>query len=216
MNIIKMCALLQILKNDTVSYADIADALDVKRQYIAKIKDKELTEEQFEKIEKKFEIKIPREFSISHSSDSTVHEMIKIHYWDGLSGNCDKIKNPLITSLWFDREIVYDEWKKDAENLCIIAMPGEEMDGGEYPIRNGNVLLVDESLKDISNSGIYFYTTQNNQRVFVNRIKERFDGTVLFSFANSIYEDRIITREQLKQADFKVVGRVIKNLSLVL
>lgn len=216
MNVIRLCALIQILKNDTISYADIANALDVKRQYIAKMKDKELTEDQLKKIEKKYEITIPREFTISCSSQSVLNGMIEINYWNESPENFHKIKNPLITSLWFDREVVYDEWKKDAKNLCIIAMPGDEMDGGEYPFRNGNILLIDKSITDISNSGIYFYTTQGNQSVFVNRIQERFDGTILLGFANPTYEDRIVTKEQLEQADFKVVGRVVKNLSLVL
>ena len=86
------------------------------------------------------------------------------------------------------------------------------MDGGDIPFKNGDILIIDRTQTDISISGIYFYTTNNDEDVFVNNFRKRFDGTVVLGYTNSKYEDSIVTIDQLEAAGYKVIGRVIKNI----
>lgn len=141
-------------------------------------------------------------------------ERVEIKYltinpaWD------DKLKNPLVTSVWLDRELITNIWRKNPEDLRIVKMIGDRMSGGEYPLNNDDILIVDISEKEIINSGTYIFTTKGNENVFINTVEKKIDGGVRFTFFNKYYPDKVYTLEQLQDLDFKIIGRVIKNLSL--
>ena len=201
-------ALASLQLNREVARTELAEALDITRQYANDIKNKPLTEEQINKIEKALKVNL----SPTTSSNSNPTGKIELQYW-GKGLPCEeKLKNPLVTSMWFDREIINDVWKKDEHNLSIIAMPGDKMDGGDIPFKNGDILIIDKTQTDISISGIYLYTTNNDEDVFVNNFRKRFDGTVVLGYTNSKYNDSIVTIGELESAGYKVVGRVIKNI----
>ena len=200
-------AIASLQLNREVARAEIADALEITRQHANNIKDRTLTEDQILKIEKALNINLSPTSSNSGSSDK-----IEIQYW-GKGFPCEeKIKNPLINSMWFDREVINGGWQKDENNLNIIAMPGDKMDGGDIPFKNGDILVIDRTQTDISISGIYFYTTNNDEDVFVNNFRKRFDGNIVLGFTNSKYEDSIVSLDQLEAAGYRVIGRVIKNI----
>ena len=201
-------ALASLQLNREVARIELAEALGIVRQYANSIKDKPLTQEQKTKIEEKLKVNL----SPTTSSNSSSTGKIELHYW-GKGLPCEeKLKNPLVTSMWFDREVINDVWKKDEHNLSIIAMPGDKMDGGDIPFKNGDILIIDRTQTDISISGIYFYTTNNDEDVFVNNFRKRFDGTVVLGYTNSKYNDSNTTIGELEAAGYKVVGRVIKNI----
>ena len=201
-------ALASLQLNREVARTELAEALDITRQYANDIKNKPLTQEQIAKIEKALKVNL----SPTISSNSNPTGKIEIQYW-GKGLPCEeKLKNPLVTSMWFDREVINDVWKKDEHNLSIIAMPGDKMDGGDIPFKNGDILIIDRTQTDISISGIYFYTTNNDEDVFVNNFRKRFDGTVVLGYTNSKYNDSTVTIGELESAGYKVVGRVIKNI----
>ena len=201
-------ALASLQLNREVARIELAEALNITRQYANNIKDKTLTQEQIAMIEKALNVNL----SPSTSSNSSSTGKIELQYW-GKGLPCeDKIKNPLVTSMWFDREVINGGWQKDEQHLNIIAMPGDKMDGGDIPFKNGDILIIDRTQTDISISGIYFYTTNNDEDVFVNNFRKRFDGTVVLGYTNSKYEDSIVTIDQLEAAGYKVIGRVIKNI----
>lgn len=139
-------------------------------------------------------------------------DAVEILYYENPSLNAT-IKNPLITSIWLDRELVHNVWKKDEKDLKILKMPGDAMNGGEAPIRNQDMLIVDISCKDILSSGIYAYTTNNDNFIFINGIKQTVDGSVIFYFFNKTYGETVYNQEELKNVNFKVLGRMIKNMS---
>lgn len=204
-------AIASLQLNREVSRTEMAEALEISRQYANNIKDRTLSEDQIAKIEKALKINLCPISSNSASSDK-----IEIHYW-GKGLPCEeKLKNPYINSMWFDREVINNGWQKDENNLNIIAMPGDKMDGGDIPFKNGDILLIDKTQTDISISGIYFYTTNNNEDIFVNNFRKRFDGTIVLGFTNSKYEDSIVTIDQLEAAGYKVIGRVIKNIFAII
>ena len=201
-------ALASLQLNREVARIELAEALGIVRQYANSIKDKPLTQEQITKIEEKLKVNL----SPTTSSNSSSTGKIELQYW-GKGLPCEeKLKNPLVTSMWFDREVINDVWKKDEHNLSIIAMPGDKMDGGDIPFKNGDILIIDRTQTDISISGIYFYTTNNDEDVFVNNFRKRFDGTVVLGYTNSKYNDSNTTIGELEAAGYKVVGRVIKNI----
>lgn len=200
-----------------VSRLEIAEALGLSRQHTLKIKDKELSQEQITKIEKALNISLNPDKTSSNvptniETDSKYPGKIQIKYWgEGLPCE-EKLKNPLVTSVWFDREVINDGWQKDEKNLNIIAMPGDKMDGGDIPFKNGDILIIDKTQTDISISGVYFYTTNNDEDIFVNNFRKRYDGDIILGFTNSKYKDEPTTIEKLEAAGYRVVGRVIKNL----
>ena len=200
-------AIASLQLNREVARTEIADALEISRQHAHNTKDRTLTEDQVAKIEKALKVNLSPSSTKSASS-----EKIEIRYWgEGLP--CEgKIKNPRITSMWFDREVINDVWQKDGLDLNIVAMPGDKMDGGDIPFKNGDILVIDKTQTDISISGVYFYTTNNDEDVFVNNFRKRFDGTIVLGYTNSKYEDSIVTIDQLEAAGYKVIGRVIKNI----
>ena len=201
-------ALASLQLNREVARVEIAEALNITRQYANNIKDKPLTQEQINKIEETLNVNL----TPSTSSNLNSTSKIELHYW-GKGFPCEeKLKNPLVTSMWFDREVINDVWQKDEHNLSIIAMPGDKMDGGDIPFKNGDILIIDETQKDVSKSGIYFYTTNNDEEVFVNNFRKRFDGTIVLGYTNSKYEDSIVTIDQLESAGYRIIGRVIKNI----
>lgn len=126
------------------------------------------------------------------------------------------IKSPAITSIWFDSELVTNIWRKDPKNLRIITMLGDKMDLGEYPLKNGDILIIDTSETDITKAGIYAFTTHNNNYMFINGVNRRYDGMCRFYFTNQMYPEKVLSDEDIKNADIKIIGRVIKNLSLCL
>ena len=70
---------------------------------------------------------------------------------------------------------------------------------------------------DISNSGVYFVTTYNNEMVFVRRLLELMYGDIASSVDNPIYAPQVnkkLTRALIKEMDLRIIGRVIKNMSL--
>ncbi len=124
------------------------------------------------------------------------------------------IKNPNITDFWLDRQLIRNIWKRDEKNLRIMQMTGDLMAGGDTPIKNQDMLIIDTSITDIMLSGVYAYTTRNDSYIFINAIKQRLDGQVLFYYWNKNYDDVIYTHTDLEKINFKIIGRVIKNLSI--
>ncbi len=139
----------------------------------------------------------------------------KINYWDECSTNKEKIINPLYTELIVDLQRVINVWNCNPADLCIIAMPGEEMNGGCYPIKNNDLLIIDKSQTDISSAGIYFYTTNNHSCVFVRRVMEKMKGHYMFTCDNQNYSvlNSTYSMQELEEMDFKVIGRFVANES---
>lgn len=124
------------------------------------------------------------------------------------------IKNPAITSIWLDRELVHNKWHKNEKDLRTISMPGDNMNGGIDPIFNGDMLIIDISSTDVQRSGIYAFTTRGETKLFVNILRQRVNGDVEFSHWNPNYDLSVRSAEELKQLDFKIIGRMIKPMEL--
>lgn len=148
------------------------------------------------------------------TNDNLKHpDAVEIKYYDN-KHILNTIKNPVISSIWLDRELVYEIWKRKEQDLRILQMTGDTMDGGYIPIKNQDMLIIDTTMTDIMLSGVYAYTTRNDHFVFVNGIKQKIDGSVKFHYWNKNYSEVIYNLVDLERLNFRVLGRVIKNLSI--
>lgn len=123
---------------------------------------------------------------------------------------------PDVTTVWLDRQIIENRWKRKPENLRVITMLGDKMDHGAYPLKLDDILLMDISDTDVTKSGIYAFTTNNGAYMFINGVNRKFDNSYRFYFYNPVYPEKILTNEDVKKADIKIVGRIFKNLSLTI
>ena len=146
-----------------------------------------------------------------NSSGVVIGDRVEITYWDQLPKD---LYNPKIASVWFDREIIENDWKISPENLCIIPMIGDKMTNYWYPIRNNDILMIDTSHNYIMGNGVYFATSRNNTRFWIREMQILLDQTLeINGFAPSGNTRKIFTAPDLQQADFKIIGKVIKNVS---
>lgn len=203
---------LQNLTNIKVKKSEIAKILNFGYSAIAN-REKRNTPysiEEIEKISQYFNVDI-----LNNKKGNTTGDKMEIPYYSDYRLKTD-IKSSAITSIWFDRELVENIWRKDPTNLRIITMLGDKMDSGDYPLKNGDILIIDTSDIDITKVGIYAFTTSNNSYMFVNGVNRRYDGACRFYFTNKAYPEKILTDEDVIKADIRIIGRVIKNLSLCL
>lgn len=126
------------------------------------------------------------------------------------------LKSPLVKErVQFDKEIV-DAWRRIPDHQRIVKMRGDKMNAGDYPLRDGDILVIDISERNVANSGMYLYTTDlsTGREVFISNVNVRPDGTCRLSYLNEKYNDIIYTPEELKAMNFTVWGRIVKNLLL--
>lgn len=216
------------------STEDIANIIDVKVRALytrSQRPNQKFTLEELLKIEQALNVKlvnfkmdnislvVPQEKTEDIAPEQISEELkgkyAKINYWDGCSINQEKITNPLYTELIVDLQRVINVWNCNPADLCIIAMPGDEMNGGCYPIKNNDLLIIDKSQTDISSAGIYFYTTNNHSCVFVRRVMEKMKGHYMFTCDNQNYSvlNSTYSMQELEEMDFKVIGRFVANES---
>lgn len=151
----------------------------------------------------------------AHLNTNTLSDKVEIPYYrnPNLTTN---IKTQAVTSIWFDRELVENIWRMNPANLRITTMLGDKMDSGSYPLHKDDLLIMDISDKDVTKAGVYAFTTHNDTFMFINGVNRRFDGTYRFYFYNTNYPEKVLTDEDVKKADIKIVGRIVKNLSLTI
>ena len=138
-------------------------------------------------------------------------DKIEIPYWEKLP---EELKNPKIVSVWFDREIIENAWKMSDDHLCVVPMVGDKMTMYWYPILPNDLLIIDTSKNYIMGNGVYFATSQNNSRFWVREMQTLLNGDVqLKGFSPSGNTTKLFTQNDLDKADFKIIGKVIKNVS---
>ena len=211
-------AIVMLTLNREITINEFSDAVGLTRQHLARLKNKPLTDDQIKNIENYFSIKLFSEETpgLNSNSASIFPGKKEVRYWGENLPCAEKLKNPTITSLILDREIIYTHWhEKDEEQLNIIDMPGDKMDGDVHSYKNGDILVIDKTQMDISSSGVYFYTTNNHEEVFVSNLRRTPFGQVIFGFSNPKYEDYEVSAEEFDAANIEIIGRVIHNQSEV-
>ena len=205
---------IQNLTNAKISQEEFGKALGTGRANISKrIKNKSvLTNQERQKLESYFNVVLLEGGvkNLALMSLNTV-DRIEIGYWEGLP---DDLKKTKVQSVWFDREIVENDWEIQADNLCIIPMVGDKMSRYWYPIRCNDILIVDTSQNQIMGNGVYFATSQNNTRFWIREMQVLINNDIqIKGFAPSGDTVKVFSKQELDAVDFKLIGKVIKNVS---
>lgn len=210
MNFAKLVQLSGLTQSEVASILDIS-AVSVSKR--VNNQNSEVKENEIRKLENATGKQIYFNENIAQNKE---YDQVAIKYLQIPGVNENVLKSPLVKErVQFDREIV-GAWRKNPEAQRIVKMRGDKMDAGDYPLKDGDILIVDTYEKDVANSGMYIYTTDllTGREVFVSNVNIRPDGNYRLSYFNNKYEDVIYTLEQIKEMNFTVWGRVIKNLSL--
>ena len=204
MNIVQIQGYIQFKKGVEVTKREIAEAVEKTEQSVYPYSDKDVPEDWLEKIENYYEIKLPCE---TYTTARRALGYVDIPYWEGVE-HYPLLFNPKCTQVNKDMEIIFGWWNSKIENLRVVAMPSNKMDGGEKGIKQGQILIIDISKTDISVGGEFLYIA--NDDACINIIDKKLDR-VVFKYRNSENEPEEYKFEQLKKAKFKVIGRVIHN-----
>lgn len=198
------------LKKSKITYEELGHALSLTRQRIGQMLEKELSDLQIVKLENYFNVNLT-----DVKSNKDENEIIKIPYIDWLP---EEMKNPKYSYVPAQR-MSLDDWSADIDSLRIVAMNGDKMEFFWYRIRNKDVLLVDTSERKVNNngSGVYFATSRGKTKFWIREMTETIDDGIEFkAYAPSGETVRILSKQQLENADFQIIGRVIKNVSLTI
>lgn len=208
---------LQNLTQRKITQQEIGEALNVSKQAIGKKKASgyEFKNFEIEKIKNVLLNNICDKNSTKVDNGLLKYDIIEIPYWHSFP---EEMKNPQYPFVIAQRCSIAS-WSKGPQNLCIIAMNGDKLENYWYKIRNNDVLIIDlnETKVNANGSGVYFATSRNNSMYWVREMQALYNGDIEFnSYAPSGHDTRILTLEQLQDADFKVIGKVIKNVSFTL
>lgn len=195
-------ALIKIIaqRQKLFSLSDISQALGKSRTYAYGI---ELSDEQITTLENKFEVVLRDNLNMTDSVP------IEYFYHPNLG---DIVKSPYLTNFSYDREIL-KKWNVKKEDVRIVRMLGDTMDGGERPVQNEDVIIIDITSKNPMFSGVYAYTTDDYKSFFISGIRQLPDNSLEFYYHNSNFKSVTYTKEQLKEMDFQIIGRMIKNVT---
>lgn len=199
---------LQNLINYKPSQAELCKILNVKQSTMSNraIRNSSFTHSEITTLENYYGVKLNNNNVLIPGGDR-----IEISYWQELP---EELKNPRIASCWFDKEIIENSWGLSAEHLCIIPMIGDKMTRYWYPIRANDILIVDTSQDYIMGNGVYFATSRNNTRFWIREMQVLLNNDIEFKgFSPSGDTTKVISKETLEEADFRLVGKVIKNVS---
>lgn len=170
-------------------------------------------DEEVEKIEKHFKVTILEDGmkALTLMPLGGTVDRVEIGYWEELP---DDLKKSKVQSVWFDREIIENDWEMNPDNLRIIPMIGDKMTHYWYPIYNNDILIVDTNQDYIMGNGVYFATSRNNTRFWIREMQVLINDDIqVKGYAPSGETTKVFKPEQLKDVDFKIIGKVIKNVS---
>ena len=208
---------IQSLQNETkhkITYDIVGEALGITRAAVGNriLRNQELKDYEEKLLDEFILENVYKNFTHKNTNVSTpLIDRIEINYWEELP---EELRNPKIASVWFDKEIVENAWGMSADHLCIIPMIGDKMTRYWYPIRSGDILIIDTSQDYIMGNGVYFATSQNNTRFWIREMQMLINQEIEFKgYAPSGETTKVFTKEQLDDVDFRLIGKVIKNVS---
>lgn len=200
---------LQNLIQRKITYEEIAKILGKKSGNVVRnwsYRKRELEEFEIQKLDEVYCNKTSQ-----NKTDYIPDDKIEIKYWQLLP---KELKNPKIRSVWFDDEIINNAWNIKANSLVIVPMISDALSHYWYPIYNGDILIVDTSQNNILECGLYFATSQNNSRYWIREIDVLANETIEFRrYSSGGKIVKTYTRKELQDVDFKIIGKVIKNVS---
>jgi len=219
MNLVQAISYIQLYSNEEITKKEFAKKVNVTEQALQpyrKDSSKQIPDSWISFLEKEYGYIFPSQKNVLNASN----KFITVPYWSCGNPRVDEmVKSDDYTEFLLDLQFVIKK-KLKPENRVVVAMIGEEMDGGFYPLKNKDILLIDTSRNHIYESGVFFCTSHNNSRVYIRRFVEVMTEGIhaITTVDNPVYKN-IVEKQWNKNdwvsADIKVIGRVVKNMSYV-
>lgn len=211
--IIEIIETLQNLTNSKISQSDIARALNVTRATISKrvSSGSQLTFDEMGKLEEYFRVPLSLEDGIKNLEVFPLNfGIMTIPYWEELPEDMKALDIPVT----IPTELIKNHWYLNPDNLRIVPMVGDKMTNYWYRINENDILIIDTSHNFIRGNGVYFATSRNNTRFWIREMQALINDDIqIKGFAPSGETTKVFTPKQLEDVDFKIIGKVIKNVS---
>ena len=206
MKLIVAISIIQLKKKKRIKNSDIATKLGVSRQYISGLENEDLTQNFIEKLEAAYGI------MFDHANiGNTLDGSFEIPYWDGVK-DFEFAKRTDITSMYEDKEFIRS-LNKECDNIRLIRVFNKKMDGGIYPYRENDIAYLDLGETDCRDGGVYLFSTKTGgkKHLFIAQLNPNIDGDIVITYRNAVTLQKVRTLEQLKEVDFKIIGRIFYN-----
>ena len=187
-----------------ISYADIAAALDVTRQYANQIKDRELSNEQIKKLDKYFNT----DLTIVNLNElpADPNDCVNIPVLGEVSASMGfgvTVYNEVQTAVYpISRKLALDLGLNVHDSEIIFAQGDSMMP----TIDGGDSLLVDHARKEIYDGKIY--CVRIDGQLYAKRLQKIPPDRVLIVSDNPKYRSFEIDLKENKDFDFAVIGEI--------
>ena len=101
--------------------------------------------------------------------------------------------------LYIDRELEKFLGKENIKNIEALNVIGDSM---EPTLKDGSIVFIDRSQKDIKKGGIFVIST--NAGIFIKRVVLKTDGSV-----DLVSENRLYPKENIRCEEVNILGKVI-------
>ena len=187
-----------------VSYTDIAIALDVTRQYANQIKDKELSCEQLERLDKHFDVNLASANILPKIQNT--EDCISIPVLGEVSASMGygvTVYNEVQTAIYsISRQLAKDLGVSTSQTEMIFAQGDSMMP----TIEGGDSLLVDHARKEIYDGKIY--CVRIDGQLYAKRLQKIPPDTVVIVSDNPKYRSFEIDLRRCPDYDFEVIGEI--------
>ena len=187
-----------------VSYTDIAIALDVTRQYANQIKDKELSCEQLERLDKHFDVNLASANTLPKIQNT--EDCISIPVLGEVSASMGygvTVYNEVQTAIYsISRQLAKDLGVSTSQTEMIFAQGDSMMP----TIEGGDSLLVDHARKEIYDGKIY--CVRIDGQLYAKRLQKIPPDTVVIVSDNPKYRSFEIDLRRCPGYDFEVIGEI--------
>ena len=187
-----------------VSYTDIAIALDVTRQYANQIKDKELSCEQLERLDKHFDVNLASANTLPKIQNT--EDCISIPVLGEVSASMGygvTVYNEVQTAIYsISRQLAKDLGVSTSQTEMIFAQGDSMMP----TIEGGDSLLVDPARKEIYDGKIY--CVRIDGQLYAKRLQKIPPDTVVIVSDNPKYRSFEIDLRRCPDYDFEVIGEI--------
>ena len=186
-----------------ISYADIAAALDVTRQYANQIKDRELSNEQLKKLDKYFNsdltiVNLPEPLDPNDCVNIPILGDVQASMGYGVT-----VYNEVPTAFYpISRKLAVDLGLNIHETEIIFAQGDSMMP----TIDGGDSLLVDHGRKEIYDGKIY--CVRIDGQLYAKRLQKIPPNRVLVVSDNPKYRSFEINLNEQRDYDFEVIGEI--------
>lgn len=208
MNINEIQHYIETKKNRVISQSEIAKALGKDRSNVCNKAKRgtELKISEIEKIEKYFNINLFTNLQQKELPTEQV-EIEYIHVSPSCGNGTFLLENPEITPISLGMPLIQKVFKvKNPNYLKIFKASGDSM---EKTIFDEDLLLVDTSVIDCVNGGVYLLMRNND--FYCKRLHKLLSGDLEIISDNSMYGKEVISLDS--DIEIKIIGRVVKNLS---